>query len=1044
MRPGPLLTVLLLALGVAPGARLALAAQAPTAALDLREPWQASASDQVRAELAAETVDGRAAQCLRYDFGGVAGYAVMRRAWPASWPRDWPEDFVLAATLQGDGAPNALQIKFVDASGQNVWWVDQPGFAPSAAPQQLRIKRRQISFAWGPDADRRLRRSAAIEFVVATTGAAARGGHGRLCLTGLSLSPRAPQTDAPPLPRVTGGGARLSVDLGRERDFDGLLLRWARPPRTLRVSASLDGRHWQTIATRSGDTPTARSPNPLTALWLPEHSARWLRLDGDAGMNLSALALPSPEPGGDADWPDRNAMLAALARELPRGTLPRAFSGAQNYWTLVGVDGGGAHTALLDEAGAVELGRGGASVEPRLRRADGEWLDASNAAVGQSLADGDLPLPSAHLAWPGLQLDVDAAADGPAAAPRLLMRYVLRNTGAQAQTLDFALALRPWQVNPPQQFLNTPGGASEVRRLDWADGVLALNGAAIARPLFAPDAVTALPFAAGLGLDPLAAAPALTRLDDPDSLASALLRRRVTLAPGASLTLGSAFALAPTPDKAPAAPADLDAAFAAVAAQWRERLGGVSVQLPPGAPAALAPTLHLALAQILLSRDGAALRPGTRAYARSWIRDGAMMVEALARLGRADVARDYVDWFAPQLFADGKVPCCIDAHGADPVVENDADGEFVAAVATVWRATRDDAWLRGHWPQVQAVVAHLERLRAQSRADAATPPNARGLLPPSISHEGYADKPAWSFWDDDWGLRGYKDAVQLAAALGDAASVTRYAAARDAFAADLAAAVRATAARFGLATLSGAADRGDVDPTSSTLVFDPVQAEDLLPHELIANTFARYAADAAARAAGTRPQGDYTPYELRNVGALVRLGDADAAQALLAFFLADQRPQAWHQWAEVVGREPRAPRFIGDMPHAWVASDFLRSALDLFAFERDADASLVLGAGVTARWRESGDVGIAGLRTSCGRLDWRLLRRGAGWVALIDHRPERLAACGRRLVLRWPGTAAPPRARDGAGRELSWQGRELALPPDATRVDLEPMGEEPR
>ena len=29
------------------------------------------------------------------------------------------------------------------------------------------------------------------------------------------------------------------------------------------------------------------------------------------------------------------------------------------------------------------------------------------------------------------------------------------------------LALRPWQVNPPQQFLSTQGGVSPVRRLRW-------------------------------------------------------------------------------------------------------------------------------------------------------------------------------------------------------------------------------------------------------------------------------------------------------------------------------------------------------------------------------------------------------------------------------------------------------------------------------------------------------------------------------------------------------------------------------------------------
>ena len=66
-----------------------------------------------------------------------------------------------------------------------------------------------------------------------------------------------------------------------------------------------------------------------------------------------------------------------------------------------------------------------------------------------------------------------------------------------------------------------------------------------------------------------------------------------------------------------------------------------------------------------------------------------------------------------------------------------------------------------------------------------------------------------------------------------------------------------------------------------------------------------------------------------------------------------QRPAGWWQWAEVVGREARKPRFLGDMPHGWVASDGIRSVLDLLAYEHDADSSLVLAHGVPAAWSRS-------------------------------------------------------------------------------------------
>jgi len=65
--------------------------------------------------------------------------------------------------------------------------------------------------------------------------------------------------------------------------------------------------------------------------------------------------------------------------------------------------------------------------------------------------------------------------------------------------------------------------------------------------------------------------------------------------------------------------------------------------------------------------------------------------------------------------------------------------------------------------------------------------------------------------------------------------------------------------------------------------------------------------------------------------------------------------------------------FIGDMPHTWVGSDFIRSVLDMFAYERDADSSLVIGAGIPASWlREDDGVGVTGLSTHYGLLTYSM------------------------------------------------------------------------
>jgi hypothetical protein len=110
----------------------------------------------------------------------------------------------------------------------------------------------------------------------------------------------------------------------------------------------------------------------------------------------------------------------------------------------------------------------------------------------------------------------------------------------------------------------------------------------------------------------------------------------------------------------------------------------------------------------------------------------------------------------------------------------------------------------------------------------------------------------------------------------------------------------------------------------------------------------------------------------RTVGTFVRLGWRQRAHELLDFFFAGQRPPGWNQWAEVLGRELRQPRFVGDMPHSWVASDFIRSALDLFAYERVADNALVLAAGLPLQWLEGEGVAVENLRTPYGRLSYTL------------------------------------------------------------------------
>jgi hypothetical protein len=326
----------------------------------------------------------------------------------------------------------------------------------------------------------------------------------------------------------------------------------------------------------------------------------------------------------------------------------------------------------------------------------------------------------------------------------------------------------------------------------------------------------------------------------------------------------------------------------------------------------------------------------------------------------------------------------VDERGADPVPEHDSVGEFVFLVDEIYRYTGDRALVAQMWPHVRAAMQYLDGLRASEMKVSGSQPAFRGLLPPSISHEGYAAKPMHSYWDNFWAVKGYASAIRIADALGEADQANAWRREGEAFERDVFASLLAATAQHGIDYLPGAADLGDFDPTSSTIAFAPGGDTRAVPKELVGPTFERYWREFVDRRDGRKTWEDYTPYELRNVGTFVRLGWRARAHELLAFFMADRRPAAWNQWAEVVGRDARKPRFVGDMPHAWISSDYIRALLDMFAFERTGDQALVIAAGIPDGWFAGKGISVRGLYTPYGRLSYSARRLNGNIVVHVD------------------------------------------------------------
>ncbi len=1003
----PLLALSWLVLAPSLGAQAARAAPPPVVleSFDFARAFAAVPSDGVALALRPDSgVVGRALR-MEFDFQGHAGYAVARRAFALP---TLPSHFAITLWVRGEARRNTLELKLVDTTGQNVWWMRKPELVVRGEWTQLRFRSTELSFAWGPLGGGAPRGIGALE-VAFTAG---QGGRGWLDLDELALVPLAAPVGERVRPRVSAssgasparvigrdffaapvgpvgsaagasgwrsrgdGQQSLTLDFGGTRQLSALVLDWSDSDWAVDydIERSDDGSRWTLARAVRGSAGGRRFVHlPLAETGSLRIAMR--RSSRGRGYALSSLRVLSDSLAGT-----RSAFLERVAQGSAPGLWPRGLTRQQSYWTVVGLPRD-ERDALVSEDGSVESRPGGFSVEPFLVEG-GRVMSWRDGAASHSLDGGWRPIPTVRRTTAALSLGITAFASGTPERSVVWVRYRVVNHASRVRELTLVAAVRPVQVNPPWQFLGVPGGAAYVGTLSVRGDTLVVNDTDRVVGVTPPGSVALARFDTGgvvarmsprtsdsecRGLPSLrrGQTPAtdsgsrhsrlrrwcgMTDLTDSTGFAEAAMRWPLRLAARDSADVWLALPDPASPTITPLGTGD--ARLAESRAAWDAELGALRVDLP-GEGQRLAATLRSALAYVLINARGPAIQPGTRSYRRSWIRDGALTSSALMRLGHTADARAFLDWYIPHVFADGKVPCCVDARGSDPVTENDADGELLYLAAEYLRMTGDSAAVNRHWPVLSKVAAHLDSLRRTRRTARYRTPDSLlvfGLLPPSISHEGYSAKPAYSYWDDWWGVRGLADASLLARTAGDANASARYATAAREMRADVVASVARSMQKFHLQTLPGAAELGDTDPTSSTIALEPAQALGDLPRSAVTATFDSAWATLQRRIAPGSRWEVFVPYEWRDVGAYLRLGQPERADAYSRWLMESQRPREWNEWSEAVYRELRKPVFIGDMPHGWVLSDFVRATLDRIAYEREGDSVLVVGAGIPYAW----------------------------------------------------------------------------------------------
>ncbi len=970
--------------------------------------WQTFVADGVQIDTT--LMPGHSGKCIQFDFNFVtgAGYCGIRKQFPLQLPANFQFSFYLRAT-----APiNNFEFKLVDQSGDNVWWFNQRNFEFPTEWQKITIKKRKIGFAWGPTQNQELSVIDKIEFVVASTT----GGKGTIQIDDFRfepldipaqefLSPVVKTILAPEMSQNMMDGNQktfwrspsqpaqqeILIDLLVYREFGGLIIDWDAQDFATQyeVQFSNDSQNWETIYS------VQKGKGGRSYIYLKDAESRYIKLILRKSSRQQGFSIHEISVKDFLFSEDLNRFYRQIASDFPKGYYPKYFYDQSSAWTVIGVPGD-TKEALINEEGMVEVDKGQFSLEPFIWNGK-KLITWNEVSLQQQLEDDYLPMPSVIWQNSVIQLKISAFADGKPDSSVLYLIYELQNRQKKTQNGDFYLTIRPFQVNPPYQFLNSPGGTAQIHSLAWQNNQLLVNKEKQILPMTPPARFSALEFDQGSVVDYFSSQkfPAQISVEDHFHQASGVLAFPYELKAEEKKIWYFAIPFHQYyPPKLLSLQQELKETFIAerwqvVKNEWREKVNFVEINLPPSAQK-LIHTLRSNLAYILINRDNAGIQPGSRSYERSWIRDGALTSSALLKMGIAPEVKAFFDWYAAYQFPSGKIPCVVDRRGPDPVPENDSHGEFIYGILQYFLFTHDTLFLKSHFQPIEKTVEYMQSLIDQRSTDYYKNGNDSlrafyGLLPESISHEGYSAKPMHSYWDDFWALRGLKDAVKIAEILNEKAAIQKFKSLRDQFKENLYHSLKSTIQLKGIDYIPGCVELGDFDATSTTIALQPGQEKANLPQPYLTNTFDKYYQYFQKRKRSDFQWENYTPYEIRLIGTFILLDQKERAHELLKFVLKDQRPFAWNQWAEVVWWDKSIPKFIGDMPHTWVGSDYINSIRLFFAYEDETDNSLVIGAGLPEEWIDAPEgVVIKNFPTCYGLIDYSLLKKKNYYELLLN------------------------------------------------------------
>jgi hypothetical protein len=776
----------------------------------------------------------------------------------------------------------------------------------------------------------------------------------------------------------------LSVKLPEKTSLGGLEMLWGDDYATsYSVECSADGNTWSPVFSEQNGN------GAKDYIFFPSTEAQSVRIVGKKSSSGRGYAVAQVEFKSGEEQASPIRAYQAKARDAARGRYLMWLTREQEFWTVVGLPDDEQET-LIGETGTIEPHKGDFSVMPIMVEGD-KLVTWSDVKLEQRLEEDYLPMPSTKWTADKWTLDISAVAFGPVGESSTAVRYRFVNTSAEPFSGALALAVRPVQLNPIWQH----GGLSPINEAECVmttnSAQLKINGMSRIEFATLPTALGTAPLTEGDTVDFMARGefPDAQKASDAEGKTGAGALYDLQVPAGGTADVVVVYRLH---DKSVSMAADrFDNTWLLQREAWKQLLDKITIDIPEKR---LIDVMKSNFGYVLINRDTPWFKPGSRNYNHAWTRDGALTGMAMLRMGQTRMTKEYIEAYTPFVADSGWAPHMILEDGkpvmfnTDPTSgegqEYDSQGEYVFIVRQYFDYTGDEALLRAVYPKVVKSLRFAQELRQRRMTDEyKNDPTKRdyyGILPHSNSHEGYY--PAkHSYWDDFWVLKGFKDGIYLAQKLGQTNDVEWMTAEEQDFRKCFYESVLRVIERGKLNVIPGCVEFADTDPTSTSVAIMACDETDQLPEPYGTNTFNLYWDNFAQR---LTPGGEqtFTPYECRNADVFFRINQRDRGLAVLRYFTKDStRPYGWNHLAEVIHAKPRAPSYIGDMPHTWVGSDYINAVRSIFAYEqRD---SLVLAAGIDPKWLEQG-VRVENLPTQFGAVNYELKRQDAGVVITVD------------------------------------------------------------